>query len=943
MKHLRKSILLLCLVTITTKTYTRPVWQHIATPHYDILFPDNITREAQRLANTLETVYLPISNTLQINPTRIPIVLQNNKCIANACITLGPPRQGVFYTFPMAETGFLMNNDWLNALAVHELRHVAQFEYLSWLNMFSFLAPEYAWVMEGDAVTLETILSAGGRGRSPEFSLLYKVNLLERGGFSYYKQMFGSLKHEVADHYRLGYFMTTYLRRHYGADAIRQLMLRDGFWQSLNPFAFHTRIKKLTGMSVTEVYEDMQLELKTLWERQLEGLHITPTTPLAKRVNETYTDYSYPQATTDGVIALKSGLGTPPQFVKIDAAGKEQVICTPFGLDPSIPFSVAGDTIIWLSNETWLATNDNQPTFTTIQSYNLQTKRFKAIGTPDRYYAISLSPDGKKIAACLSTQSYNHGLRVLDAETGDILQQFCNPENHFYINPSWSCDSQQVLAVSISHHQASIKGLSIHPHAIETLLPATSEVISTPVLHNGYLYYGSPYSGIDNIYALHLKTKKRYQVTCSKYGAYNPTISADGKRLMYNDFGRDGMNAVEIRLDPQQWVPLAKVEDRSLHYYEPLLAQEQHANVLETIPQHVYPVERLKAKHRFPIYGRPTSSGLGLGVEIVRGDLLNKLEWVMIGGRMLNHAITFPDNRWLLNPYTKFIWKAWRPIISLELGSMIEIVQRGKRHQQQEGNTRKKHPQEGGSYASRNTLGLYLPFSWYVEEYKHDLMLSARYTLTLPISVGVKDGVIKPYPTLAPCYKVHWSRMSAKSIRDLYSPWGQEVFASYAYSLNVKASRYKSATSSLPSECLLQYNFYFPGFWQHNHIRLQSAYLRLDQPSYWAHNAIVLTLPLPKKGDKKDKRFHRLTARLYYDFPLAYFDTLWPRRLATHLFYDYAYRPFDKRNQSLHAAGVSFSLDRVSFPDLYLELCFTHCITTREFKFELILAPNPSY
>ncbi len=938
MKNLIKGILLLCCAAISTKTYTRPIWQHIATPHYDILFPDNITREAQRLANTLETVYLPIANTLHVNPARIPIILQNNPCIANGYITLGPPRKGVFYTLPITDPAFLMNNDWLNLLAVHELRHVAQFEYLSGLNMSSFTTPEYAWIMEGDAIALETALSPGGRGRSPGFSLLYKVNLLERGGFSYYKQMYGSLKHNIPDHYRLGYFMTTYLRRHYGLEAIRQLMLRDGFWQSLNPYAFHTRIQKLTGMSVTEVYKAMQLELKALWDQQLEGLQITPTTPISKRVNETYTDYSYPQATKDGVIVLKSGLGTPPQFVKIDAAGKEHIICTPIGLNPSIPFSVADDTIIWLRNETGRASNDNQPTFNTIQSYNIHTKRFKAIGTPDRYYAISLSPDGKKIAACLSTPSYNHGLRVLDADTGDILQQCLNPENHFYLTPSWSSDSQQVLVVTLSNNKATITRLTMHPHAIETLLPATSEVISNPVLHNGYLYYSSPYSGIDNIYVLHLKTQKRYQVTSSKYGAYHPAISVDGQSMLYNDFGKDGMDAVQIQLDSQNWVPLSKVEDRSLHYYEPLLAQEQHADVLATVPEHVYPVKKLKAKHRFPIYGRPSGGLLNPGVEIVKGDLLDNAEWVIIGWKNIGMYMTAPPFKFytLLHPYTKFIWKAWQPIISLELGSMIEVAPKGKKQQKYESNNKiKKYKTHGVNYAIQNELCLELPFCWYVGEYKHDLRLATSYTLTIPLNISVTDQVITPYPKLTPCYVVQWSRMSAKSRLDLYSPWGQELIALYKHSL-LPTLPSKLSKSTFPSEYDLQYNLYFPGLWKHNHIRLHTAYIKLSQQTFEQHNSIVLTLPFPERT----QQFHRLTARLYYDFPLAYFDTLWPKRLATHCFYDYAYRPFDKRNQSLHAAGMSFSLDAAALPDLYLEFCFTHCITTQEFKFELIFSPK---
>jgi len=59
--------------------------------------------------------------------------------------------------------------------------------------------------------------------------------------------------------------------------------------------------------------------------------------------------------------------------------------------------------------------------------------------------------------------------------------------------------------------------------------------------------YNSPVSGIDNIYALDVKSGNRFQITCSKYGAYNPVVSKDGKWIYYNDQGRDGMDVVKIQ------------------------------------------------------------------------------------------------------------------------------------------------------------------------------------------------------------------------------------------------------------------------------------------------------------------------------------------------------------------------------------------------------------
>src|SRR5690606_28797529 len=106
--------------------------------------------------------------------------------------------------------------------------------------------------------------------------------------------------------------------------------------------------KKLTGRTITQIYQDTNNELKSLWEQQLQGLRITPYQLLVKRDTEDYTDYNYPKPTQDGVIVLKSGIGTPPQFVKIDAQGHEDIICTPVGIASQERFSIAQDRICWI-------------------------------------------------------------------------------------------------------------------------------------------------------------------------------------------------------------------------------------------------------------------------------------------------------------------------------------------------------------------------------------------------------------------------------------------------------------------------------------------------------------------------------------------------------------------------------------------------------------------
>src|SRR5579863_8721772 len=100
-------------------------WQNIVTPHFEIVFPREIAADAQRVANTLEALYAPLTTTLGANFKRTAVLQPN----ANVTRYVGGyvslfPRMAVFSGMPAQ--GFWGTNDWLNTLAAEEGRHLAQ-------------------------------------------------------------------------------------------------------------------------------------------------------------------------------------------------------------------------------------------------------------------------------------------------------------------------------------------------------------------------------------------------------------------------------------------------------------------------------------------------------------------------------------------------------------------------------------------------------------------------------------------------------------------------------------------------------------------------------------------------------------------------------------------------------------------------------------------------
>ncbi|HEX8530789.1 MAG TPA: hypothetical protein VF646_12245, partial [Cytophagales bacterium] len=157
-------------------------WFQVRTPRFRVIYPEGFEREAQRTANTLQHVYGPVSRGLGRQPRPISIVLQNQTAVSNGFVTL-TPRRSEFFTTPPQDVALLGNNDWLDLLAVHEFRHVVQYDkaltgfsrgmyYLfgnNGLSLVSSTVPSWFW--EGDAVGTETALTEGGRGRIPAFDM----------------------------------------------------------------------------------------------------------------------------------------------------------------------------------------------------------------------------------------------------------------------------------------------------------------------------------------------------------------------------------------------------------------------------------------------------------------------------------------------------------------------------------------------------------------------------------------------------------------------------------------------------------------------------------------------------------------------------------------------------------------------------------------------------
>lgn len=601
-KCMRKPALLLLLSVITAWSMAQPVlennppsvrWYQVKTPHFRVLYTDGFHDQAERVANSLEHIRDEAAESLGTRPRRMSFILQNHSAVSNGFVSI-LPRRSEFYAMPSQDYNFIGTNDWLNLLTIHEYRHVVQYQHatrgfnraiyylfgsISLAGMAQAAAPSWFW--EGDAVATETALTVSGRGKIPNFGLLMKTNLLEGRKFNYHKQHLRSYKHNIPDHYVLGYYMVNYLRRRTNDPDIWAKITARSWSVPFIPFAFSNAIKKETGLYVTDLYNEMADELASSWKKEIDGLRLTPFVRLNPRQNNAYTDYLYPQELNDGsILAMKKGIGDIEQFVLLKDG--EERIFTPGPMNDTGMLSAEGNTVVWNEygyHPRWRVWNYSQ-----VKTYNLDTRTKRRIGPKQsRYASAAITRQGDKIVTVETDIHYQTHLVILDAATGSVIKKVPNPENHFYSMPRWSNDGKTIAALKTEPKGKTISLIDFQSGSSRDVMPLSQENVGYPVIHGNYLMFNSPITGIDNIFVMDLNTNERFQVTSSRLGAYNPALSNDGKTLYYNDQTKDGLDVVSIPFDRSTWRPFKSQRTTSLFFRE-LVEQEGNPHVFRNVP-----------------------------------------------------------------------------------------------------------------------------------------------------------------------------------------------------------------------------------------------------------------------------------------------------------------------------------------------------------------------
>jgi hypothetical protein len=870
-------------------------WFQLNTQDFRILFPKGFEQQAQRMANTLQHIHDAEASSLGSRPRKISVLLQNQSSISNGFVSMFP-RRSEFFTMPPQDYNFAGTNDWLDLLASHEYRHIVQYQHatrgLNKVVLFLFGYPTFAglsqmaappWFWEGDAVVTETAFTSSGRGRIPRFGLTFKSNLLEGRTFNYNKQHLRSFKHFIPDHYVLGYHMVGHLRKRTGdADIWGKITGRSWSFPFV-PFGFSNAIKNKSDLYVTDLYRDMASSLKKEWQDEIDKLQLTSFETVNTRKGKAYTDYLYPQPQEDGsVIAMKTGIGDIDQFVLLKD-GDEQKLFTPGFVNDAGMLSAHSDVVLW--NEYGYHPRWRVKNYSRVKLYDRNAKKVRTIGSKrERFGAAALSPAGDKIVTIHSGNDYKNSIVIVEYFTGKTIQEYSNESNDLYAMPRWSDDGSRVILLKTTGEGKAISILNVGANTLEDILPPSSENVGHPVIVGEYLLFNSPVSGIDNIYAINLGTKKRYQVTVSKYGAYNPAVTKDGKSIYYNEQSRDGMNVARMPFDPATWKAFEIVEQvKPLSQY--VAEQEGHQHILDSVPQETYSVRKyskLKGIINPYSWGFNTSNDFtNLQFGITSKDLL--------GTTSINGGYVYD-----INERTGF----WRAGVSYQgLFPILDLsVETGNRTKSEyifaaselswkettiEGGVRipliLTHSRFVEQLSVRNAVGLTQVSSF--ENIIRDSEGNIIYDGGDRNTIGqLADGnLIYNHASIG------YSRVLKTSYRDFFYRWGQTISAE-AYTTPFESDYYGTLWA-------VRSTLYFPGIFKQHYLFFRGAYQESDtgfeEWSYTFRNTIF-----KPRGYSYPSSETFMTLSGNYSLPLWYPDiAIGPilniQRIKANLFYDY--------------------------------------------------------
>ncbi len=443
-------------------------WQQINTARYRVIFPELWQSQGQWVANFLHRIDTVAATSLGPKHKKIDMVLQPFTTRSNGYVSYSPFRSELMVTSPSNIYG-LGSGNWLEQLAVHEYRHVQQYNnfrvgiarWLYWLygeDMIAMLndaaIPNYFW--EGDAVYHETRYSNVGRGRTPYFFNGFKALWENNIDLNWMQWRNGSLRKQIPNHYALGYLMTAYGYEKYG----------DDFWKNITEDAVRFKglfysFQRSFRKNYQQKYSDFTAEAMAYFREQY------PQLPDEEKTDAIFESNQYwPYTMNDSmVVFLESRYDALPRFKAYNTqTGKTHSLQWQW-ISNEQQYHYSAGKIVYSSytpHPRW-----NWTTYQDIVLYDIDYDRQRYLTRKGKYFSPALNIAGDKVVAIYQNGSFSgqlHLFRLKDSNIQPVVQEedtlqytaILNKDSLFYFHPRFIENDEIITTVKDQQGRMSI-------------------------------------------------------------------------------------------------------------------------------------------------------------------------------------------------------------------------------------------------------------------------------------------------------------------------------------------------------------------------------------------------------------------------------------------------------------------------------------------------------
>ena len=772
--------------------------------------------QASRVASVIHymaanSVAAPGSVSLGNQLKKIQIVMQNQTTVANGYVQLGPFRSEFFLT-PSGNNFELGSISWPDQLALHEYRHVQQFNNfnngLSRTMKVLFGEEGFAlainasvpdWFFEGDAVYNETFFSSQGRGRLPLFMNAYPSLWLENKNYSWMKKRNGSLKDYVPNHYSLGYLLVNYGRQKYGADFWTKVTKDASAFKGLF-YPFQKAVKKYAGVEYKvfreqafEYYKkELQSDLVTAENRKTEpGSFQSKIPERVFPVNKKFiTNYYFPyQVSADSLLYLKTSYRQRPAFYIKDVTGEHKLRTRDIAIDEQ--FGYRNGKIVYAAYEKdarW-----SWRDYGVIKLLDVSTGQQQTLTHKTKYFTPDISADGLKVTAVQIAADGKSELHVLDATNGQLLKAIRSAEITLFTDPKFIDDNSIVTAVRLVDGKMALAIAEITTGNIVRLTPPSYNVMGYPSVSNNTIYFTASYAGNDDVFAIRLSDKKIFKISNGPMGNY--FVNAAAGKITWSAFTAEGYQLQQVNESDIVWNEIEQTDAERLQTRFEI--SDQAVDWLKNaVLQRNFPVTDYKKGTKLLNFHswRPYYSAPEFTFSLYGENVLNTLQTELY--------YLYNENEKTSAVGLNAVYGAWFPYLNLgtEYTFNREAVTGNKVRQWNQLDSR---------------IGLSIPLSFTSGQTFKNFSIASNYVLRSEYNKADTIGNTH-FSYLS--HSVSWSQQVQRAVQHIYPGFGYALSLAYRHAVTVYTGYQFTGNSSL----------YLPGFLSAHNIVLTGSFQQRD-------------------------------------------------------------------------------------------------------------------